>query len=642
MSCSWSRSKPTATTTRLLVQATPHGPTCHLQRASCFPTAPGRLPGRARRADRARASASGPRAATPRSCSKPACAGSRRRSGEEGVETAWRRWSRTTRPCWAKRPTWSITCSCCCARAACRWPMPCAVLARTPPPLSIGQIRILARDVPLSFLPVLSPGPHRQPSPRAAVASVFLDSNGNGTRDAGEAGLPGMRVSDGERIVRHRFQRRLSPGDAIGAVHLPDQAGRIPCRHAQRRTARHLDAMCRHRPGRSFVTAACPPEPASCRDFGLTRDGASPAAPLNVLLIGDPQPKSLVDVDYYRRDIIAPLRDKPRAGLAISLGDIVSDDLSLYPALKAPMRSLGMPWLHVAGNHDLDFDADSDEAFAGELPPRLRPRHLRLGRGRRPDSSCSTTWCTCPDKSPIYIGGLREHQFAFLSAYLAGMPRERLLVLALHIPLFDAAGVGNLPPRRPRAPVRAAARHSRTCWCSAGTPTCSSIFSMTPPPAGSGAKPLHEYNVGAACGAFWSGVKDAAGIPVVDHERRHAEWIRDAAPRVDGAFDLRWFVAARAAKTAQTRPACAEGAAARRLSGLRRVCECLHGRREHACRVPHRRGRMEADANACSGPIRSCWMKTSATIRRMSCADSTDCPRLRHRPICGAACWPPT
>ncbi|MDT9121621.1 calcineurin-like phosphoesterase C-terminal domain-containing protein, partial [Escherichia coli] len=25
--------------------------------------------------------------------------------------------------------------------------------------------------------------------------------------------------------------------------------------------------------------------------------------------------------------------------------------------------------------------------------------------------------------------------------------------------------------------------------------------------------PLHEYNVGAACGAFWSGVKDAQGIP---------------------------------------------------------------------------------------------------------------------------------
>src|SRR5690606_28378123 len=28
-----------------------------------------------------------------------------------------------------------------------------------------------------------------------------------------------------------------------------------------------------------------------------------------------------------------------------------------------------------------------------------------------------------------------------------------------------------------------------------------------------GTAPLHEYNLGAACGAFWSGVKDEAGIP---------------------------------------------------------------------------------------------------------------------------------
>ena len=28
-----------------------------------------------------------------------------------------------------------------------------------------------------------------------------------------------------------------------------------------------------------------------------------------------------------------------------------------------------------------------------------------------------------------------------------------------------------------------------------------------------GMQPLHEYNVGAACGAYWSGIKDAEGIP---------------------------------------------------------------------------------------------------------------------------------
>ena len=42
-----------------------------------------------------------------------------------------------------------------------------------------------------------------------------------------------------------------------------------------------------------------------------------------------------------------------------------------------------------------------------------------------------------PGASPAYIGGLRDDQFAFLQAYLATLPRDRLLVLAAHIPFFD-------------------------------------------------------------------------------------------------------------------------------------------------------------------------------------------------------------
>ena len=57
-----------------------------------------------------------------------------------------------------------------------------------------------------------------------------------------------------------------------------------------------------------------------------------------------------------------------------------------------------------------------------------------------------------------------------------------------------------------------------------------------------GEKPLHEYNVGAACGGFWSGVKDGAGIP--------SATMSDGTPngyarlQVDAAgYSLRWFSA---------------------------------------------------------------------------------------------------
>mgnify|MGYP002654041310 CR=1 FL=1 len=69
-----------------------------------------------------------------------------------------------------------------------------------------------------------------------------------------------------------------------------------------------------------------------------------------------------------------------------------------------------------------------------------------------------------PGAKPAYVGGLREDQFAFLQAYLAQLPRERLVVLGLHIPLFDAApgqvvfGVAGEVLNPPSGRIR----HSRT------------------------------------------------------------------------------------------------------------------------------------------------------------------------------------
>ena len=37
----------------------------------------------------------------------------------------------------------------------------------------------------------------------------------------------------------------------------------------------------------------------------------------------------------------------------MTLGDISNDDPALYPLLVKAVTSLGVPWLHVPGNHDM-------------------------------------------------------------------------------------------------------------------------------------------------------------------------------------------------------------------------------------------------------------------------------------------------
>ena len=86
---------------------------------------------------------------------------------------------------------------------------------------------------------------------------------------------------------------------------------------------------------------------------GRVEQRHSPDKPLDVLVFADPQAKTAAQVDYYDRDIIAPLvaaaNGRPAAALGLTLGDIANDDLSLYPALKAATARLRTPWLHAAG-----------------------------------------------------------------------------------------------------------------------------------------------------------------------------------------------------------------------------------------------------------------------------------------------------
>ena len=83
-----------------------------------------------------------------------------------------------------------------------------------------------------------------------------------------------------------------------------------------------------------------------------------------------------------------------------------------------------------------------------------------------------------------------------------------------------------------------------------------------------GAQPLHEYNVGAACGAFWSGAKDARGIPdttMSDGTPNGYAWLTFDA---GGEYSLRWQVARASRPTTQIALHAPQRAASRRVARL--------------------------------------------------------------------------
>lgn len=344
------------------------------------------------------------------------------------------------------------------------------------------------------------------PSPVMAQAAppqrvlVYEDHNGNGRQDHGEPGVAGVKLVVGERVVLLT--------DADGVARVPARAGdRValvkPSGFALPGRANGLPDYWRVVEGTSKARA----RPLA---FGLRRSDMPGA--FDVLVFGDPQPKSQTDVDYYRRDIVEPLLGRQQARMGISLGDIVHDDLSLYPAVNAVTARLGLPWLHVPGNHDLDLPSADDVGSLATYMATFGPDTFAWEEGGVAFIGFDDVIYQ-PGQQPSYVGGLRPQQLEFFQAYLDTVPTDRLVVLAAHIPLFnpypgqetfrtaDRERLFALLARFPHVLILSAHSHAQQHYLHRARD------------GWHGSHPLHEYNVGAACGGFWSGLKDESGIP---------------------------------------------------------------------------------------------------------------------------------
>ncbi|MCC7095672.1 MAG: calcineurin-like phosphoesterase C-terminal domain-containing protein [Thermomonas sp.] len=230
-----------------------------------------------------------------------------------------------------------------------------------------------------------------------------------------------------------------------------------------------------------------------------------------VLVFGDPQPRSVEQVDYFLRDIVQPLRGRTRASLGLTLGDLVDDAPDLLPAVKQATELLGLPWMFAPGNHDIDRgttnDATALTVFHRLIGPDTQARQTALANFVVLDDVI-----TLPGQKPAYIGGLREDQYAFLQRYLPTLPKDKLLVLAMHIPLFDKVDEKNFRDADRTRLFALLAPFPHVLVLSAHSHGQRNVFHDASD-GWLGAVPLHEFNVGAACGAYWSGVKDAEGIP---------------------------------------------------------------------------------------------------------------------------------
>jgi 3',5'-cyclic AMP phosphodiesterase CpdA len=254
-------------------------------------------------------------------------------------------------------------------------------------------------------------------------------------------------------------------------------------------------------------------------DFALTK--VDEPQKFDVVLFTDPQPESAVEVDFIRDDVVTALIGT-KAAFGMTTGDIMFDDLSLYPRLNRIIGKIGLPWYNIGGNHDLNFEAPdarySREAFKRTFgPPSYAFEYggalfLMLDNVDYLGADAAR-----PYSAGLYEGRIGERQLAFIANVLKETPIDKLIVTAMHIPLrndLDSHDPGTNTADRADF-LKLLAGRPNTLSLSGHTHTTEHHY-FGAEDGFAGPAPHHHHVLTAVSGSWWSGPYDHRGIAVAD------------------------------------------------------------------------------------------------------------------------------
>lgn len=275
---------------------------------------------------------------------------------------------------------------------------------------------------------VLACTPHEIPPPQVpacpaapdeVAGRVFADGDGDGVLDPGEVGVSDVSVSDLAVVVRT---------DADGCFALPNTADWVTVTQpAGWRLAVKPDGRPDH-----YRSAD------GSLDFPLTPVDEPPV--LELALVADPQMRTRSEVRWAREGLSA--LDEDPVDYVLVLGNVMSDDLTLLDSWLEAAGTLGAPVLHVVGNHDLDLAAPDDPLR--QWTQRVAPPWYSVDLGQAHLVVLdSVQVVSLVDGELDYAGGLGDAQLSWLAEDLAYVPADRLLILAMHIPVASSEP----PPR---------------------------------------------------------------------------------------------------------------------------------------------------------------------------------------------------
>ncbi len=339
---------------------------------------------------------------------------------------------------------------------------------------------------------------------------VYEDTNNNGKKDRKETGIARVAVSNGKDVILtdDKGFYRLPVGDDNIIFVIKPSGYRLPLNENKQPKFYYI-----HKPKsnpaafRYQVTTPTGELPKSL-DFALHKSPESDN--FTALVFGDPQTYTMEEIDYFTRGIVEEVKGIQNVSVGITLGDIAGSDLGLHRQYIQVMKQIDIPWHNVMGNHDMNLDAPADSLSDETFEMSFGPANYAFNYGKTHFILLDDILHPDPRNGSGYWGGFRKSQLDFIENDLKYVDKDKLIVLAFHIPLRH-----NETAFRPSDRQRLfdlLSEFPYTLSLSAHTHVQQQLF-YGKDQGWRQEKPHHEFNSGTSCGDWYSGEINQQNLP---------------------------------------------------------------------------------------------------------------------------------
>ncbi|WP_129714342.1 calcineurin-like phosphoesterase family protein [Pedobacter sp. SYP-B3415] len=341
---------------------------------------------------------------------------------------------------------------------------------------------------------------------------VYNDLNGNRKLDRSEKGLPGVSVTNGTAVVKT---------DQKGYYELPISNDQIisVIKPSGYKVPLNEDNL------PQFFYNHKPQGSPALKYKGVSPTGALPRLVnffltpgkeddnFRALIFGDPQAYNLEEMAYFAKGVVKEVEGVKGVAFGLSLGDLVGNDPSLFAPYTKAVRAVGIPWYNLLGNHDINFDVKDDKYSDESYEAHFGPADYAFNYGNVHFIILDDIIYPDPRGGKSYWGGLRAEQLEFVKNDLSHVSKDKLIVLAFHIPI-GFAGENEAFREEDRIKLfDLLADFPHTLSLSAHTHNQKQLF-FTKKDGWKQSKAHHHYNVGTTSGNWYSGELNEIGVPV--------------------------------------------------------------------------------------------------------------------------------